>query len=204
MVSPAIFRRRRRSGGALVFGIGGSLSGGAGALVSDSFDRANAGALGTSDSGHLWTEYGTGDWAINTNQAAFSGGASDNPVTVDAGTADVDIRCTLTVIEAVSDATGLSGRVTAANAWLRLVHADDVVYLQKNDAGSISTLGSGAFIRANGTILRLVCSGNTLTGYANSTQIASVTDAFNNTTTNHGLSGHGTTSRWNDFVIYAP
>ncbi len=176
----------------------------------DNFNRANnSGPLGTpSDGGSDWvddTALGGGAlFGISSNQCydAYDAGVTI-VTTLEASAADADVQVTLSVFD---DQMGMVGRLSDASnfLWIR-VYSGAGYDLFKKVAGGNTNLGSYGTTPANGDVLKLTMSGNSISVYVNGVlRIGPVTESFNNTATRHGLLAfnayHGT-ARWDDFSI---
>jgi len=86
-------------------------------LISDAFNRANSGSLGTTDTGQTWTNLRSTAWAIVSNKASNGGTPSNYPVaSVAVGIADA------TTAVDVSQGCGPVGWITDANNWWASFH----------------------------------------------------------------------------------
>jgi hypothetical protein len=172
---------------------------------SDNFNRADSSTLGTpSDSGSDWVSAlgGGASFGIAGNQAkeTFDGGVAADYL--ECGSADGEVQVTLTVF---GDQMGVCGRLTdGANFFWVRVYSGAGLDLYRREASANNNIGSYGYTPANGDVIKLVMSGNSLSVYLNGTlRIGPVTDAFNNTATKHGMFASGTwiadTARWEDF-----
>lgn len=87
---------------------------GAGSVVSDRFNRHDAGTLGDSDSGQPW-EYANGTWSVDAATAVFNADGSVAEAIVDSDLSDG--------FKAEADIT-LSPKPLRANAGLTILHRD--------------------------------------------------------------------------------
>jgi hypothetical protein len=90
-------------------------------LAADNFNRADAATLGTSSSGHLWTSHGT-PFTLSSNAAHPPSGITDYTIdSLNGGTADVTVSCTITPRDLGHDFdAGLAGRVVDNNNFVFL------------------------------------------------------------------------------------
>lgn len=187
-------------------------SGGSSALATDSFTRADAASLGTTETGSLaWSTVSagggtaTGNIASNTAYVTNSAGGTDSHALVDCGTANHDVTITVSTMQ------------NFASILVRFIDASNYVMVQKEStagygmyrrvAGTFTLMGSTSTVApASGDVLRLVASGTTYTFYQNGTQRITATDATANTTgTKVGFrtTSTGVTARFDDFSVSA-
>lgn len=178
--------------------------------AADDFNRADAGALGTSSGGQLWTQQ-AGTIEVLSNEAHITGTAAINAVTgaiatVDSGLANCAIEYKITagagndhwlVFRFVDANNFYYLNWFAAFGWWRTTKQVAGVQSQGHIAGP-----AGGF--SNGDVVKLVLSGSTLNYYKNGSQFDSDSDAFNGdflTATKHGIGGSSTNCKFDDFSI---
>lgn len=171
-----------------------------GALVQDSFDRAN-GAIGTADSGQTWSVL-SGNWTVESNKARNTFGGTQSFCVIDAGIAD----CTLevTVSGTLNSGGGIAFRFTDANNGLFIEIANGsqtVIY--KLQGGGFTQLSIISMSWAAGDVMTVVLSGTSITLKKNGVVAGSTTSSFNQTATKHGLRDFGAVIRFDDFSCAA-
>jgi hypothetical protein len=170
----------------------------------DDFNRAdNGSALGTpSDAGSSWVA-ANGTWGIGTNRARnFSEGSSEIAY-LEASAADVEVQVTLPtfVTDGGSDARVIA-RYADANNYLLFRVKNGGWDLYKNVAGSFTQLFDVGGTPADGDVLKLVCSGTTISCYVNGAQKgANQTVSDGSANTKHGISAHNNGVKFDDFSI---
>lgn len=169
----------------------------------DNFNRADsATSLGSpSDGGSAWVAQ-AGTWGISSDTAYNPTADSPAAATLEASASDVDLQVT---VSTASNHGGLVARCSdASNFWLLdLNGASNILRLEKYVAGSFSTSFDFAHTPANGDVIKLSCSGSSLSVYLNGTLVTGpISDSFNSTATKHGLFGFGSSSfRLDDFSV---
>jgi len=183
-------------------------SGGGGAVVSDSFNRADSTtSLGTADTGQAWTAL-TGTLGINGN-AAYAVVTSNSVAVIDSGLADGTVQVKLTATATGSVMPRLIFRCTdASNYWMLQARGSTGKYqLYKNVAGAFTQLGTDIAVTPTaGDVIQAVLSGSSVTIKVNGVQAATATDAFNSTATKHGIGWAqptDTTQKFDDFSVSA-
>lgn len=178
-------------------------------LSTDSFNRANSttslgstNGTGASDPAVWVSQHST--WGISSNQAYVSstaGGIGDI-ATVDLGAGDVDIQVTIAVM---SGACGLTFRyVDNNNFWRWYGNATDI-WCYKYVAGTQTQMFHSFSTVTNGSVLRVIANGSSISLYLNGTLLNTVTDAFNSTATKHGMFAAGaTTNFWDNWTASTP
>lgn len=170
-------------------------------LVGDSFARANAATLGNATTGQTWTNGAVGV----IDRSAYATGGSTR-TWVEAGAADVEVAFDLGAVQE----TWALFRVTDDSNWVRagLDNTTGRFAIEKRVAGTITrlwtgsaTIGAGYQARV-GDRIRVVAKGNTISLYRNSLLVTTLTEAFNNTATKHGL-GLVAASRAKAFAVGA-
>lgn len=151
--------------------------------VTDTFNRAdNTTSLGTTSDGLAsWVTYGPSVWGIISNQATCKSGTGGG---VSFATVETSVaNGTLTAVTNVSFQGGLVFRVSdALNYWL--FTAGGAFF--KVIAGSFNSIASVSSTSA-GSTLKAVFSGSSISIYQDTTLLASTTDSFNASATQHGI-----------------
>lgn len=166
-------------------------------IVSDTFDRAdNPTALGTADSGQVWTNR-TNGLKVLSNQAAPIASGAQNIATIPAGVANVRVEWTQA---ALGTAAGAILRWTDASNHIRVVCSSTTLTVaEAGGTGSASIPGTYAIgdrfaAEAVGSSLKVYQNGNLLTTVALSTIL---------TPTDCGIWAGATASfRLDDFKVY--
>lgn len=172
-------------------------------LASDDFNRADSTtSLGTaSATGQAWTAL-NGTWGISNNQAYLTANLSNSIAVIDTGFANCDI-------EVVYSVTNVQSKVICrASAFNN--------YIVFNSDGTLSRVVNGSFTLlgsmspnpglANGDTIKITLNGDSITVKVNNGakgSVLTVTEAFNNTVTKHGIGAANTTSRFDNFKITA-
>ncbi len=179
-------------------------------IVTDSFDRAATGSLGTtSDGTKTWSSLGYArNYGSDNAAASFSGTTTTQGTNhVDIGVADFTVGATLigtatglgnpvdrTQLGASVD-NGLVGRlVDVNNFWMARVTPGSPYAIQKKVSSTITTPtgGTSSVSPAPGDVVRLVFSGTTITLRVNGAQVAQVTgDSALQTATKVGFWNNG-------------
>jgi hypothetical protein len=183
--------------------------------ASDNFNRADSGTLGTSSSGHVWTNHGTPTFGIVSNAAHPPAGVSDyNIASLDGGLVNCTVQCTITAPIGLDFDAGLAGRVVDQNNFIILdvsrSGSDLVTRVFKRVGGSFT--GLTTFLNpapgvAQGTpfVAKLVLSGAGGEAFLNATSIGTFSglDAVLQTPTRNGIvtSLSDTTAVFEDFSI---
>lgn len=183
----------------LLLGAGGG--GGISAVVSDSFNRADAASLGSADTGQAWTAH-VGTWGITSNRASNQSAApSIETASVNAGIADGEVEVTLAVLGGVP---GVVARLTDGSNFLVFLSTGTEVRLWKVVAGAFTLLGSFTVAVAAGDVLKVRLSGSDVRAYHNGVERIAVTETHNQAATRHGLYADASNvARWEDFTVRA-
>ena len=170
-------------------------------ITSDSFDRANASSLGSTDGlgaasdelgggGLAWGEL-VGTFEINSNRARPTGSAPATQwkAVVESNKADIFAKATLNV--ATGGTAGIIFRHTDDDNYLyaRIKEDTNQFFLSKNDGGSFSDIDTVAMtINASTDYeLTLAASGSTINAWIDGGNNASATETHNQTATEHGI-----------------
>lgn len=170
-------------------------------LRSDTFDRAN-GSLGTpSDAGSSWVEVAN-TWAINGNQAQYTGGITPGIAALESGQADVLVSAILPIRNANSC---IGARIVDASNYLRLNVGTTGLTLRRVTSGVSTDLGSHSVTTNDTARYGIRCVGDQVSITIDGTIVAGPwTETQGQTETRHGLINSGTFSsaRWDDFEIF--
>lgn len=167
----------------------------------DTFTRADSAvSLGTAESGQAWSAL-SGTWGISGNQARIAtlSGANTDAAVVDAGVSD----CLVTVTMATVGGTPrLVFRATdASNCFFVDVQGASATKMYRRQAGANNEIASTTTLVPNGGILSVRLNGADIRAALNGVELFSVTSAFNQTATKHGLGGTATDARFDDFRV---
>lgn len=170
------------------------------AIAHDSFDRYTASGLGTSISGHTWTNGSAFDVTSNVAKPHTTSASLSY---VDIGEADMVVEVSLAGLGGDTDEiAGVALRVSDASNYLRAVVSDDTnaLNLQKVVAGTPTTIGTYAWTPAATAELRVMAQGNRLRVWLDRVLRIDTVDGSFNTATNAGLYALNTTvAEFNDF-----
>lgn len=183
---------------------------GATTLATDTFTRADAASLGTTETGSLaWTldvyPSGTPTGNISSGTAYTTNGTAGNDSfgLLNVGTADHDITITVTTIEAY--ATVVVRFIDSSNLVLLQKEATAAYGLYRKVTGAYTLMGSTSTVApASGDVLRVVATGTSYSVYQNGVLRISATDATANTTgTKVGFRAVGTavTARFDNLSV---
>lgn len=167
-------------------------------------DTTNLSAKATDTAGFSWTVQ-AGTLRVMGAAAALTAANANASATVDPLIADVAVQATVPVLPGGADTAGVVARATDGNNHLRLVvggATDNNVRLIRRQAGVNTNLQTWAG-RAAGDTLRLVCVGNQVSAYRNGVLLGTITEAFNQTATKHGIfigEAAATVSRVDNFL----
>lgn len=184
--------------------------------ITDSFDRTDdATALGTTDTGQLWTTH-SGVMGINGNRAycptlGSIGTFTGSIATVESGESDVTIEITMPTARSAISFDGIVFRYSDNNNFLLARYSWQNVRVQ------FDTMVGGSFIAAvdsagisppeahDGMVMKLVLSGDSIELFIDDVSYIVRTDSFNQTATRHGIvignNVDTTVSRLEDFSI---
>jgi len=188
------------------------------AVVYDTFDRADASALGSAQTGQAWalvSDTGTATGRIASNTAYITNTISNAASTayVSAGKADVDYSITIAALGAQLGYSGAALRVQNAANMLALyingAGSGATNYgLQKTIAGVNTQLGPIAATPTVGDVIRVVIVGVTVDVYINATHYGPYTaTGLNTTSQNVGflmdqIGGAAPTVRFDNIKVY--
>lgn len=178
-------------------------------LIHDTFTDVN-GALPAhtiapvNTPGTSWTAVrGTG-WQIVSNEVSETAGNGDpGIVAVDTGITDMDVRARCK--KGSAGDVGIFARQNASSGWLLRIDGANSVELVEVNSPAFTVRDSAVFVLNNATYyeLRIVCSGNTITGYIDGVEQVTFTSATFNGQTGAGLETFfNTSSRMDDFKVY--
>lgn len=134
---------------------------------------------------------GLGNWAGNGTWVAIGGygakTASTNTLEfawLESGVSDVEIQVT----QPFSGNAGICARMTDANNGIYARAASSGFYIYRWESGSATLLNSNTGVgMSDGSVLKLVVSGNNIDFYEGVNLRVSTTSSFNSTATKHGL-----------------
>jgi hypothetical protein len=145
--------------------------------VTDSFNRANAGTLGTADTGQTWALL-SGSAAIVSNQAV--GGGGGGVAVIDALAADFTLTAT---VVAVAGDPGIVIRATDTSNYILITNSGIV----RKVAGTDIPIRTDSLGLVNGSVVRIEAYGPNITVYKDGVLKYVVGENFNVTATKHGL-----------------
>lgn len=169
--------------------------------ASDSFNRTDA-ALAQAEVGGSWTALAGTATVSSGTLKADTYVSTEAAVVVDSGTPQAIVQATLTT---AALGTGLVLRASdAANLWR--FEAEATRFALYKRVANVNTLaGTISLTPASGNVMKASLEGNQILLYINGTLQATITDAFNQTATKHGLIFHstGTAARLDDFYVWS-
>lgn len=168
---------------ALMGAIGG---GGGSSYASDTFTRANSATLGTSSSGHLWTQSGGSNFGITSNKASYSGGGLVAKAVVDDGLTGGLFQFTFGVVDGDQ---GLLFRFTnTTNYWLAYHTGLNLVLVHITAGVQDALLVNAAQAVVTGDTLGVRVTGNSIQVLFNGANFGSAqTSALEASATKSGL-----------------
>lgn len=165
--------------------------------ITDDFNRANsATSLGTTAQGYVWQAQ-QGVWGITTNTAYKVTATAQGTAVIDTGLPDFILEVTL--LTKTNDGGGICFRSTDLNNHWMTEAAVDGGWLYKVSAGSYATRFSIGGVFAIGETVRVEAIGSSITVFRNNVQALTMTDAFNQTATKHGLRDYTGTVRMDNW-----
>jgi hypothetical protein len=172
--------------------------------VQDGYNRPdNLGTLGVAESGQAWAVLGTGAvWGVASNQAGPQGGTGPSYALIDSGVSTAIVQATFAIIAGVG--TRLAFRISDANN-LWYVEAQLTAYkIYKRVAGVETLMATYSVTPANGDVIKVSLEANVIKFYRNAGgPFATVTDAFNQAATKHGIgTASSLTPRFDDFSVW--
>lgn len=167
-------------------------------IAQDTFTRADATTLGTTEIGSFaWTTI-AGTWGITSNQAAVkTTSTGPDKAIIDVAVTSYTVQATMPAVGNYT--TGITFRYTdTSNFWNLGVASSSSVTLMKKIAGTNTTIAtlSGLTIAAGDT-LKVTVSGNTITGYYNGTQVGQTTSTDLASSTKLGMASY-----WQNTVLF--
>lgn len=193
----ARWRRRESQGGAGVV-----------TLASDTFTRTNAASIGSADVGGAYTVFGgAGTWATDGTKGYLNSATNNTAAVLSLASADVTVQVTNNNAGAAGS-HGLCFRATdTSNYWQFLANGGTNFIVQRIVAGAPQVADATyAVVPVDNDVMKVVCSGTSLTFYRNGVSLGSLTSAFGQTATKHGLA-EGTANtgvKFDDLLITAP
>jgi hypothetical protein len=172
-------------------------------LASDNFNRADSASLGTAPTGQTWLNL-INSAHIISNQAG-SPDADAYLDVLDCGAADVAVQITITAFPSPGASyIGILVRASDGSNYFRAIINNGTLYLDKRVAGALTNLATGMASGTPGDILKVQVLGPAITVYYNGSVVATASDSFNQSVTQHGIFIYGTTGlRLDDFLITA-
>lgn len=174
-----------------------------GVIASDDFNRANSTTtLGTSTSGHAWTN-NAGTMGIISNEAYAPTATQLNIATIDPLNADVTVSAKVSAL-ASGQVLGLVFRYsTTTNYWRWRRTTGNQLQLEKVVSGTPTAVGGLVGDIVAGDTLKVVMNNHNIELYVNNTFISAHTDSFNATATRCGLltDNPSGTTRFDDFSV---
>jgi len=152
--------------------------------LTDNFNRADQGGLGTASGGGTWTQVNGGTTLnIVSNQCKnISGGTNRATYRLDSDLASADHEVFVTMVSGIAQ-NGVLARFdptsnSDATETYYLAHANaTALQLYKRVSGTFTQLGSDSTSVVNGDIVKLRCSGTAITTYINGTLKHNQTDS---------------------------
>lgn len=170
-------------------------------IIQDTFDRANAGTLGTSSSGHTWGQHGTSGTAdIVSNEASATAINDHCRLEVSLSQSDMRLQATLTALTRVAGQThtfGLFSRMASGDAnydgYFGALRKDDgnttgAAIIQERN-GAVNSILSGptaVSVTAPG-VLVFISNGSDHYVYWNGTLITSASDSTHSSEVRGGI-----------------
>lgn len=180
----------------------------AAADVTDTFNRADAATLGSTETGQPWEHPEGGTWSIVSNQAKGPNAAGSMAI-VNSGRTDAEVRMVV--------AAGISSSLSATLLLRVAPSGDDYYVLHVNTLGRdikkcvngviTSLTVTGASTIVNGDEIGFKIEGSNLTALKNGVAFATATDSAITTGTRAGTKMDGTNPdvlRFDDFRVRAP
>lgn len=172
----------------------------------DGFNRAD-GALGTSDSGHVWTNAGGSTFVISSGAVRVNANADGTYgyVTLTAGVNDVVVAADYT--SNAGEQGGLIARATGTGTFylLNIAQTGSIV-LYRTVSGAYTSIGTGGAgtVPTTGThTVGLSCKGSAIKALVDGSAVITVTDSGVASGTGAGFRhGNGTPNyRWDNFQV---
>jgi hypothetical protein len=173
----------------------------AGAYVSDTFTRADSSsALGNADTGQTWVQ-AVGVWGIASSRAYMSTAVAGIAV-IESSHADATVSA---VVGTSTVDFGLYFRYVDVNNWWRFVFSSGQWFLQKNVAGTPTTVSNPVATLTASDTIAVVLSGSSITCKQNGVSVATTSDSQFSTATLHGMgtAAASLTQRWDTFLVTA-
>jgi hypothetical protein len=173
----------------------------AGAYVSDTFTRADSSSvLGNADTGQTWVQ-AVGVWGIASSRAYMSTAVAGIAV-IESSHADATVSA---VVGTSTVDFGLYFRYVDVNNWWRFVFSSGQWFLQKNVAGSTTTVSNPVATLTASDTIAVVLSGSSITCKQNGVSVATTSDSQFSTATLHGMgtAAASLTQRWDTFLVTA-
>jgi hypothetical protein len=172
-------------------------------VVFDEFARADAGDLGTADSGQVWTRY-YGAAGVAAGQALL--GPYFALVALDSGVAPSEVS--VFVVRPTSEFWMVFRLTDGGNYWRFGRSADESYQLQLVRANTLQTPAAqvvSAVSASAGDTLRCALGDSVIECFVNGTLVARTTDTFNRTARSVGLSSsQNASAHFDDLLVVAP
>lgn len=163
-------------------------TGGGVASITDSFNRANSGTLGTADTGQAWTTH-AGTFSIVSNKASSTNASGVIAATLDASLADIDYSIDMTLHASGSSNPGMVFRWSDINNFFEFTVTASFCRLYRRLAGTFTSVGSSVLALSPGSTytFRVHAVGSAITCYANGVAVISATNTALTTNTRCGI-----------------
>ncbi len=160
--------------------------------------------LGTSTTGHTWTEDG-GDWGIDSTGKAYALAGANKLAVVESGMSDADVSVTINMNN-VNVVPGIVMRYADTSNYLHVYITPTAVRLDKVVAGVGTLLASpvATYAAASDIIVRFIAVGSRLIVMVDGAERINLIDAAGSTNTKHGIRTDGTVPRFDNFSISSP
>lgn len=182
----------------------GRKAAGGGPEVEDTFDRADSGTLGTTDTGQAWTTH-AGTFEIVSDRAYSISSNGVFVSTVDAGFSDIDMSVVSDRLNVSTSDPGVVFRFVDINNYWSLTLSTQT-YLHKRVAGTYTAVRTlGGYGTGTHTV-RITAVGSAIECFVGGSSIMTATDSDHSTATKHGidasLGGQNTSGcYWNDLTV---
>jgi lysophospholipase L1-like esterase len=173
--------------------------------ITDNFSAAaatNYSGRTTTTGGKTWVVWYLASWtSTGSNTLQSSGaGSNENAIYVAAGATDGAVQATLTT---VANNAGIVGRYLNGTGFIWISTGSNYQLYKVAGGGAYTLLGTYSVTPANGDVLKMIFSGNTITCYVNgvAASFGVITNTFNNTETGFGLrcDNGSSAARWSSF-----
>jgi hypothetical protein len=171
----------------------------------DYFDRANAASLGTTSSGHTWTEV-SGSWKVQSYTAKLDSTVGVALAVADAGMVNATLQVVLSAVDTLGAQVSVIFRESDANNFYRVIAQGAANYvLYKHVGGAQTQIADLGVAPVAGDAIRIRYVGTSIKVYINGTLRANSTDGALTTGTKVGFySGSNTDAAFSGLVISVP